>query len=323
MSLASKSKNKKSSSSIKSPSASGPSAPTDDCIVAHFEVLSQDVDNRIASVSSSIMNRLDELFINIGDGFPNRSLSAESGVLGLTSPTGQSPPFRHSVSTNVNPIRFQSDAGGLMPHGLGSAHPGNGESSMGIDFNPVSAQQPQASTEAPEAAYCSQTGDRDSARLQASIGQHAFVREPEDEDGQEFVLEFPVVHKTFNRLVNYIYEQYPDSHPHSDPLVPPCCDFESYLFRQNTYLQNKKHTLTCRIKSIRSPAKVGLVVIDLITSLVVSWRGRETPPPSTAVQLSFFAQPRLSKDLSLRGGLPKSSARICLRLVDGLDFLVD
>ena len=36
------------------------------------------------------------------------------------------------------------------------------------------------------------------------------------------------------------------------------------LFRQNTYLQNKKHMLTCQ---------VGLVVIDLITSPVVSWRG--------------------------------------------------
>ena len=34
-----------------------------------------------------------------------------------------------------------------------------------------------------------------------------------------------------------------------------------------------------RIKSICSPAKVGLVVIDLITSPVVSWRGWETPPP--------------------------------------------
>ena len=37
--------------------------------------------------------------------------------------------------------------------------------------------------------------------------------------------------------------------------------------------------LTCRIKSIRSPAKVGLVVTALITSPVVSWRGWETQPP--------------------------------------------
>ena len=46
-------------------------------------------------------------------------------------------------------------------------------------------------------------------------------------------------------------------------------DCELILFRQNTYLQNKKHMLTCQ---------VGLVVIDLITSPVVSWRGCETPP---------------------------------------------
>ena len=49
-----------------------------------------------------------------------------------------------------------------------------------------------------------------------------------------------------------------------------------------------------RIKSIRSPAKVGLVVTDLITSPVVSWRGWATPPPpSTAARLSFFAWPRV------------------------------
>ena len=46
--------------------------------------------------------------------------------------------------------------------------------------------------------------------------------------------------------------------------------------------------LTCRIKSICSPAKVGLVVTDLITSPVVSLVGGRHPP-STAAQLSFFA----------------------------------
>ena len=78
--------------------------------------------------------------------------------------------------------------------------------------------------------------------------------------------------------------------------------------------------LTCRIKNIRSSAKVGLVVTDLITTPVVSWRGWETkhrhpppPPPPPPAQLSFFAQPRLSEHLSLRGGLPSLSARLCLR----------
>ena len=52
------------------------------------------------------------------------------------------------------------------------------------------------------------------------------------------------------------------------------------------------------IRNIRSPAKVGLVVTELlITNPVVSWR--DPPPRSTAAQLSFFAQPPLSNHLSL------------------------
>ena len=64
------------------------------------------------------------------DRLVNRSFSAEPGVSGLTPPTGQSPPLRHSVSTNVNPIRFQSTAGGPMPHDSGFAQSGYGKSSI-------------------------------------------------------------------------------------------------------------------------------------------------------------------------------------------------
>ena len=79
--------------------------------------------------------------------------------------------------------------------------------------------------------------------------------------------------------------------------------FDSVTFRASPAQKRvcSDRILTCRIKSIRSPAKVGLVVIDLITSPVVSWRGWETPPPppSTVAQLSFFAQPPACEDLSL------------------------
>ena len=73
--------------------------------------------------------------------------------------------------------------------------------------------------------------------------------------------------------------------------------------------------LTFGIRSIRSPAKVGLVVTELlITSPVLSWRGWETPPPppSTADQLSFFAQPLRSEDLSLPWW-PALRLHLCLR----------
>ena len=90
-----------------------------------------------------------------------------------------------------------------------------------------------------------------------------------------------------------------------------------FLFCSEIYSCSDR-ILTCRINSICSPAKVRLVVIDLITSPVVSWRGWETPPhPSTAAQLSFFAQPRLGEDLSLCGGLLFVVCyAFCLRLVD-------
>ena len=45
-------------------------------------------------------------------------------------------------------------------------------------------------------------------------------------------------------------------------------------------------------------------------------------PPSTAAQLSFFAQPPSWKALSLRGGLLLSSARICLHWWMDLDFFL-
>ena len=49
---------------------------------------------------------------------------------------------------------------------------------------------------------------------------------------------------------------------------------------KNGVLRKLKHIFPNtyrRIKSICSPAKVGLVVTDFITSPVVSWRGWETP----------------------------------------------
>ena len=66
-------------------------------------------------MSCSIVTRLDELFSLFRGNVSYRSLPAEPEVSGLTPPTGQSPPLRHSVSTHVNPMRFQSDVGRPMP----------------------------------------------------------------------------------------------------------------------------------------------------------------------------------------------------------------
>ena len=76
--------------------------------------------------------------------------------------------------------------------------------------------------------------------------------------------------------------------------------------------------LTCRIKSIRSPAKVGLVVTDLITSPVVSWEGWETPPPQhRGSAVILCSTTGVVRSLCSCGDLLLSSARLVYVLVDG------
>ena len=230
-SLASKGK-KKTSSSVKTPSAPGPPAPSvdiDDKIRSHIATFSQDADDRLATMSSTIMTRLDDLFVRFSEKFTNCSVSSEPGVSGVRRLLASLWPCvtlsapMSTPSTHVNPMRFQSDVGGPMPKSSGYAHPNFGESLVGSGISQVRVPHPQASTEAPEPAQAAQFVRQHSDRLQASGDHLVFVQEPEDEDedDQESVVDFPV-DKTFNRFVNYIYEQYPDSCPHSDPLVPPC-----------------------------------------------------------------------------------------------------
>ena len=78
----------------------------------------------------------------------------------------------------------------------------------------------------------------------------------------------------------------------------------SDCYNEDGVLRKLKHIFPNtyqRIKSICSPAKVGLVVTDLITSPVVSWRGWETPPQhrGSAVILCMT-----SSEVSGAGGRP-------------------
>ena len=82
--------------------------------------------------------------------------------------------------------------------------------------------------EAPEPAQAAHSARGSRNRLASSSDHPVFVREPEDEDDLESVNDFPV-DKTFNRLISFIYDQYPDSRPSSDPAAPPLCEFESFF----------------------------------------------------------------------------------------------
>ena len=115
-----------------------------------------------------------------------------------------------------------------MPQSSGSAHTHGKSQQSGVSQGPT--PQLQASMEAPEPAQAAHLARGDRHRLATSSEHPVFVREPEDEDEDdlESVNEFPV-DKTFNRLISFIYDQYPDSRPISDPAAPPRCEFESFF----------------------------------------------------------------------------------------------
>ena len=115
-----------------------------------------------------------------------------------------------------------------MRQSSGSAHSHGESTQLGDSQSP--APRPHASKEATEPAHAAHSTRIDRVRFESSSDHPVFVREPEDEDefNQESVVDV-LVDKIFNRLISYIYEQYPDSHPYSDPALPPRCDFESFF----------------------------------------------------------------------------------------------
>ena len=84
----------------------------------------------------------------------------------------------------------------------------------------------------------------------------------------------------------------------------------------NIFTTCSDRILTCRIKSIRSPAKVGLVVTDLITSPIVSWEWWETPPPPPPPPAPRLCCHSLLNHRRGKTSLLLSSARLVYVLVD-------
>ena len=161
----------------------------------------------------------------------NVLFSAEPEVLGRSPESGQSVPLRRPVRTDVHPHRFQGTAKGPMPSGSGFAHLSH--VSLGVDRSDVgegSAQSQDFFDDDPEAVQ-PPPPSVGPVSFAASGSEVGFVREPEDEeeDDCDSIGESQVVDKTFNRLVQSVYDQYNGSRPLSDPAAPPRCDFESYF----------------------------------------------------------------------------------------------
>ena len=138
-----------------------------------------------------------------------------------------------ALSTVDSPLQFQSTTGLPVPLGLGFAHPtSSGESLdrvLGVGAEPTQAQDTPVG--GPEVAQPPSVLRRPRVSFTASAGPDLSDQEPEDEedDNRDSVLAPPAIVKTYDRLINYVYDQYSESRPLSDYQAPPCCTFEDYF----------------------------------------------------------------------------------------------
>ena len=228
-SLAGKSKHRKGSSKPPSPPRS--TAPIanidiDVRIASQVSSLSKSVDEKLVSMSEGLFSRFSNLLDQFKLEITNSSVSAEPGV-SRRKPA----PMRFPVSTTVYPQRFQGSAEGPMPTSSGYAHLSQVTAQsdrLGVGVGFAHSQDVQY---AREDAHPSQPSEGPKVAFAPSESENVCVREPEDEedDDRDSVGDVPVVDKTFNRLINYVYEQYEHSRPLSDPAVPPHCEFEDYF----------------------------------------------------------------------------------------------
>ena len=135
----------------------------------------------------------------------NSSFSAEPEVSGLTPLSGQSSPLQRSVRTDVHPHQFKGTAEGSMPSGSGNFHPSKSDNISARSAVGAESGQPQDSLgEDAEAAQAPEASLRPRVAF-ASVAQDP---ENEDEDDHDSIVDSQPVDKTYNRLVQYVYEKY-------------------------------------------------------------------------------------------------------------------
>ena len=95
----------------------------------------------------------------------------------------------------------------------------------------VGSGSPQAQHSSREVAQAPAASGRPRVSFAPSVAPEVCAQDLEDgeEDKRESVVDSSVIDKTYNRLIQYVYDQYDESRPLSDPSAPPCCEFESYF----------------------------------------------------------------------------------------------
>ena len=207
-SLASKSRNKKSSGS-KPPSSPKTIAPigvslsdVDGCIAGRFELFSQSFDQRFELLSDNILDRFNELATSMSARLSNLSFTAEPGVPVRKLVHGQDASLSLFVSIDGYHHEFQETGGDPVIRGSDYAHPsGSGESLVrDSSLGPAAAQSQAPLFGASEPAQSQSLSRRQRVTFHTSAGPSVVSpdgQEEEDDDRDSMASASPVLDKTF------------------------------------------------------------------------------------------------------------------------------
>ena len=228
-SLSSKGRRSKSSSSSSSPPPSTPhDSDFDHKMAAQFDSVHKSVDQKLEAMSSSLISKFSSMLAQFQLGLNPTSFSDDSAVPGYSACPLEPPSLLPSVSTKSHTgLRFREGGEDPVPHESGLVQ-GFASARSSMDETPGTSQHPPSEDTVKPQGHSSQQAPGFSGDSQSGTG-FSFHLEEEDDDDRESVVELPSPDKTYARLISYIHDRFPHSHPASAPRLPSSCEFEEFF----------------------------------------------------------------------------------------------
>ena len=155
-----------------------------------------------------------------------------------------------------------------VPHGLSLAHQkvvDLARHSVGVMAEAARNPLSEGGEKSQRPGYQSGQGFQFGVQTETGFAYHL---EDEDEEDRESVADPPLQDRTYARLIDFIYNRFAHSQPSASANAPSRCEFED-LFRQNTYLQNKKHS--CSSASLSHHFRRSHSIIIYLLWLQIRW----------------------------------------------------
>ena len=230
-SLTSKSKKSKPSfrSSSSPPRSTAPDSDLDSRFAAQFDSMNKAMDKKLDDMSTALKSRFSRMLTQCQSGTNQPSLSGDSVVQGYCGCQAEPPSLQTPVCTKSRTgLRFREGEEDSVPHEAGLAPESIPTARVALGSTSESSRDPPPVDSEKSKGQDSQTdlkftyGDQFGA-------DYAFQHEDEEDDDKESIADPPIMDGTYARLVSFIHDRFPHSHPSTAAHVPPRCELEDFF----------------------------------------------------------------------------------------------